>query len=213
MTPESDPPAARWHNLGPDDGPGPDDEPALDDDLDGHTIEELTDYLEAGRTPPDPSIEGSAACRIALDALARLHDLTPDLIAADTAAESQADDGWVRRILGGIALEARSGRRIPLAAPGPDADLVITEGAVRGLVRAAENAVPGVLVGRCRFDGDVTVHASPVRVLVDVSLRYGQPLHVATARLRAEIAERLATHTALDVTGIDITVSDVRPLT
>ncbi|GAA2220803.1 hypothetical protein GCM10010413_10300 [Promicromonospora sukumoe] len=215
MTPEIDPPAARWHNPDDELRPeelGPDEAPGLDDDLDGHTIEELTDYLEAGRTPPDPSIEGSAACRIALDALARLHDLTPDLIAADTAAEPQADDGWVRRILGGIALEARSGRRIPLAGPTPDADLVITEGAVRGLVRAAENAVPGVLVGRCRFDGDVTVLTSPVRVLVDVSLLYGQPIHVATARLREEIADRLATHTALDVTGIDITVSDVRPL-
>ncbi|MFE7504140.1 hypothetical protein [Promicromonospora sp. NPDC057488] len=183
-----------------------------DDDLDGHTIEELSDYLEAGRTPPDPSIEGSAACRLALDALTRLRDLTPDLIAADTAAEPEADDGWVRRILDGIASEARSGRRIPLSAPTPDADLVITEGAVRGLVRAAEGAVPGVLVGRCRFDGDLTTYGSPVRVLVDVSLLYGQPLPAATARLRAEIADRLAAHTALDVTGIDITVSDVRPL-
>lgn len=181
-----------------------------DDDLDGHTIEELSDYLESGRTPPDPSIEGSAACLLALDSLQRLRDLTPDLIAADTAAEPAADDGWVSRILGDIVLEARSGRRIPLAAPTPDADLVITEGAVRGLVRAAENVVPGVLVGRCRFDGDVTHLGSPVRVLLDVSLLYGQPVPGVTARLRAEIADRLATHTALDVTGIDITVTDVR---
>ena len=39
------------------------------EDLDGHTIEELSDYLDAGRTPVDASIEGSPGCRIALDAL------------------------------------------------------------------------------------------------------------------------------------------------
>ena len=45
------------------------------EDLDGHSIDELTDYLERGRTPADPSIEGSPACRNALRALERLRDL------------------------------------------------------------------------------------------------------------------------------------------
>ncbi|MFI9486694.1 hypothetical protein ACIG47_09910 [Promicromonospora sp. NPDC052451] len=184
--------------------------------LDGHTLEELTDYLEAGRTPPDPSIEGSPACRLALDALERLHGLTPALIAADTAAEPEADDGWVRRVLGGIALDAHAGRRIPL--PGPDpavdpaADLGITEGAVRGLVRAVENQVPGVVVGRCRFDGDVTVPGAPVRVLVEVSVPYGRPIVPLVEQLRTEIGARLALHTDLNVTTVDITVRDVGPL-
>jgi uncharacterized alkaline shock family protein YloU len=140
-----------------------------------------------------------------------LHGLTPDLIAADTAAEPEADDGWVRRVLGGIALDAHAGRRIPLATSEPDADLGITEGAVRGLVRAAERAVPGLVVGRCRFDGDVTLTGAPVRVLVDVSVPYGRPIPPLVERLRGEIAGRLALHTELNVTAVDITVRDVRP--
>lgn len=180
------------------------------DDLDGHTIEELSDYLDSGRTPANPSIDASAECQIALDALERLRALTPELIAADTAAESEADDNWVQSILAGIALDARAGRRIPISIDLPGVDAGITEGAVRGVIRAAENAVPGVLVGRCRFDGDVTVPGEPVLVRVDVSVLYGLPIRGLIDRLRAEISVRLSAHTTLNVTGIDITVSDLR---
>lgn len=180
------------------------------DDLDGHTIEELTDYLDAGRSPADPSIDESAGCRIALDALERLRALTPELIAADTAAESEVDESWVERILSGIALDARAGRRIPIAMDPPGMDAGITEGAVRGVIRAAESIVPGILVGRCRFDGDVTVPGGPVLVRVDVSVPYGMPIPDLADRLRAEISRRLSAHTTLNVTGIDITVSDLR---
>jgi uncharacterized alkaline shock family protein YloU len=178
------------------------------EDLDGHTIEELADYLESGRMPPVPSIEQSAGCQLALDALERLHRLTPELVAADAAAEPEPDESWVQKILGGIVLDARAGRRIPLAAPA-HADLGITEGAVRGLIRAAENTIRGVLIGRCRLDGDVTVPGSPVRVDIEVSVPYGPPIPRVSDRLRAEIARRLAAHTELNVTGIDITVHDI----
>ena len=40
-------------------------------DLDGHSIEELSDYLDAGRQPRNESIESSAGCQIALDSLAK----------------------------------------------------------------------------------------------------------------------------------------------
>lgn len=182
------------------------------DDLDGHTIEELTDYLEAGRQPADPSIDGSAGCRLALDALERLRGLTPALIAADTAHEDEADAGWVQQILGEIALDARAGRRIPLASPEPYADLGITEGAVRGLIRGAEEQVPGVVIGRCRIDGELTTVGAPIRVQVDVSVPYGQPIRTMTQRLRSEIDRRLTTHAELHVTEVDITVHDIQSL-
>jgi len=180
------------------------------EDLDGHTIEELSDYLDAGRSPVDPSIEGSPGCRIALDALTRLRDLSPQLLAADTAEEPEPDESWVQSILAGIALDARAGRRIPLTTLDPDADLGITEGAVRGAIRAAENIVPGVVFGKCRFDGDITVPAEPVRVSVEVSVPYGQPIPDLVMLLRAEIRERLTAHTTLNVIGIDITVRDIQ---
>lgn len=176
------------------------------DDLDGHTIEELTDYLEAGRTPADPTIDGSAGCRLALDALERLRGLTPELMALDAAESAPVDTGWVDRILSGIAMDARAGRRIPYD---DGVDLGITEGAVRGLVRAAEESFPGMLVGRCRLDGDVEVPGAPIGVDVEVSVVYGRPLRRVAEELRSEIAGRLAAHTALNVSHIDVTIEDV----
>lgn len=180
------------------------------EDLDGHTIEELSDYLDSGRSPADPSIDESAGCQIALDALERLRALTPELLASDTAAEPEADETWVQSILAGIALDARAGRRIPIVIDLPGSDAGITEGAVRGVIRAAENTFPGVLIGRCRFEGDVTVPGEPILVRVDVSVAYGLPILDLVDLLRAEIATRLRAHTTLNVTGIDITVSDLR---
>jgi uncharacterized alkaline shock family protein YloU len=180
------------------------------EDLDGHTIEELSDYLDSERSPADRSIDESAGCQIALDALERLRALTPELLASDTAAEPEADETWVQSILAGIALDARAGRRIPIVIDLPGADAGITEGAVRGVIRAAENTFPGVLIGRCRFEGDVTVPGEPILVRVDVSVAYGLPILDLVDLLRAEIAMRLRAHTTLNVTGIDITVSDLR---
>lgn len=181
--------------------------------LDGHTVEELSDYLDAGRTPADPSIDWSPGCRIALDALERLRALTPELLAADTAAEPEPDEGWIQRILNGIALDAHAGRRIPLPASEPAGDLGITEGAVRGLIRAAENAVPGVLTGRCRLDGDLTDPGASILIQVEVAVPYGEPIPTVADRLRDEIARRLAAHTRLHVAGIDIAVLDIQPFT
>jgi len=178
-------------------------------DLDGHTIEELTDYLDAGRTPTDLSIEESPGCVLALDALERLRALTPELIARDEAAEPEPDAGWIQSILSGIAMDARSGRRIPLAAPDEWSDLAITEGAVRGLIRAAENVFPGILIGRCRLHGDVTDQDAVIGVEVEVSVPFGEPIAQLAERLREEIAQRLSAHTRLAVEAIDITVHDI----
>lgn len=179
-------------------------------DLDGHTIEELGDYLEAGREPRIASIEESPGCQLALDALERLHGLGGALMSADTAAEPAVEEGWVDRILSGIAMDARAGRRIPFASDDPAVELAITEGAVRGLVRAAEEAVPGVLVGRCRLEGDVTTPGAPVRVEIDASVLHGEPILGLADRLRAEVDARLRRHTELTVAAIDVTVKDIR---
>jgi len=180
------------------------------DDLDGHTLDELADYLEAGRTPRDASIEGSPGCQLALDALARLQGLGGQLIDADAAAMPPVEDSWVDRILSGIALDARAGRRVPLDDQDPAADFGITEGALRGLIRSAENAVPGVLVGRTALDGDVTAIGAPVAIGIEVSMLYGEPIPEAVSQLRREVADRVRRHTDLHVTSIDVTVRDIQ---
>ncbi|KQV00529.1 hypothetical protein ASC55_15290 [Microbacterium sp. Root322] len=179
-------------------------------DLDGHTLDELTDYLDAGRQPADRSIDESPGCQLALDALERLQGLGAELIAAEAAAEPPVDENWVDRILSGIAMDARAGRRIPLESPDPHVDLAITEGAVRGLIRSAENAVPGLLVGRCRLDGDVTQAGAPIRIEIDASALHGQSIPKVAAELRAEVDRGLRAHTELNVIAIDIAIKDVR---
>jgi len=179
------------------------------DDLDGRTMEELSAYVDAGRIPFDPAIEGSPGCRLAIEALERLRALAPELLAADVAAEPAADESWVARVLGGIAVDARAGRRIPFASDGDD-DLAITEGAVRGVVRGVERELPGVVLGRCRLDGDVTRLGEPVRVEVEVVLPLGEPIPLLADRLRRAIARRLAEHTELLVRAVDVVVHDVR---
>ncbi len=178
-------------------------------DLDGHTMDELIDYLDAGRVPVDPSIEESPGCRIALDSLARLHDLGPALLDEEILAEPPVDEGWVRQVVANIALDSRAGRRIPVVVAEPD-DVAMTEGAVRGLVRAAEAAVPGTLIGRCRLDGDVTAPGAPVRVEIEASVPYGEPIATVADRLRAAVGAALERHTELVVTAIDVVVHDVR---
>ncbi|MFK3676472.1 hypothetical protein ACI2IP_01990 [Microbacterium sp. NPDC090218] len=179
-------------------------------DLDGHTLEELTDYLEAGRQPAERSIDESPGCQLALDALERLHGLGAELIAAEAAAEPEVDESWVDRILNGIAIDARAGRRIPFASPDPSVELGITEGAVRGLIRSAENAVPGLLIGRCRLDGDVTVADAPIRVEIDASALHGQPIPLVAEQLRVEVDRGLRAHTELNIVAIDIAIRDIR---
>ncbi|KAM9861742.1 Asp23/Gls24 family envelope stress response protein [Leucobacter sp. BZR 635] len=180
------------------------------EDLDGHTIEELSEYLEAGRLPADPLIDESAGCQIALDALERLRNLTPELFAADTAAEPEADELWVQRILTDITLDARAGRRIPIASDAPHFDAGITEGAVRGLIRSSEHAVPGVLLGKCTLDGDVTVIGEPVRVSVEMSVPYGASIPALAERVRGEIRAQLTAHTTLNVTAVDVVIHDIQ---
>jgi len=181
-------------------------------DLDGHSLEELGDYLDRDRTPVDPSIEASAGCQLVLQAMTRLRATTRALIDADIAAAPAPSESWVQQILTRIALDARAGRRIPFVHPSPTADLAITEGAVRGLIRAAELDVHGVLIGRCRLDGDLATPGAPVRVSVEASVLWGERVPTVADRLRAAIRERLVAHTDLDVQGIDVTIRDVHRL-
>lgn len=179
-------------------------------DLDGHTIEELTDYLEAGRMPVNRSIEESPGCQLALDALERLHGLGAELVDADAAAAPAVDESWVDRILGGIAMDARAGRRIPFASPDPSVDLAITEGAVRGAIRSAEDAVPGLLLGRCRLDGDVTTPGAPIRIEIEANAFHGESIPGLVDQLRAEVHRRLSAHTELNIVAIDIAIRDIQ---
>ncbi|WP_213816962.1 Asp23/Gls24 family envelope stress response protein [Glaciihabitans sp. dw_435] len=178
------------------------------DDLDGHTIEELSDYLDAGRNPRNTLIEQSPGCLIALDGLTRLRAATQAMLAAE-AEQDARDDSWIGNVLNNITREARAGRDIPISDPDPRHSLSVTEGSVRGLIRAAADATGGAFVGRCELVGDVTLPGEPITVNVTVSVAWGSSLPVVTELMRARIFAALALHTELAVVAVNITVDDV----
>lgn len=177
--------------------------------LDGHTMEELNDYLDAGRTPAVASIDNSPGCQIALAALERLRALALSLLERDVQDEPERDDSWVSSILENLSREVHAGRDIPLRHDDPTSRLTITEGAVRGLIRSAGDGVSGVVMGRCHLEGDVTQLDEPIAVGVDAAVMWGQPLHDAADRVRRAVQTELRRHTELNLATIDVRIHDV----
>jgi len=194
MTPPVDPPTAPEHD---------------DSRLDGYTLDQLSDYLDVGMTPPNPDIDSSAACQIALTSLRRVRAASALLLDAEADDESPPGDGWVERILNAISLDFHAGRSIPVAHPSPRAVITTTEGAIRGLIRAAGDTVHGLLVGRCTLDGDITTPGAPIRIRVDASVFWGQQIPKTATQLQEAISLAMSNQTELNVTAIDVTVHDI----
>lgn len=179
------------------------------EDLNGHTIEELDEYLDRGQFPPDSSIDDSPNCQIAIAGLLRLRRMAATLLDEEAAREAARDDGWIHTILGNIRAEARTGRSIPVQHDAPTAHLSLSEGAVRGIVRAAGDDIDGILIGRCLLDGDVTIPGAPVSVQVNASVVWGESIPELAPRVRQAIYAALALHTELNIVAVDVTITDV----
>lgn len=180
--------------------------------LNGHTIEQLSDYLDRGRVPADPSIDDSPEFEIALRGLEGLRRAQQALLEKDLNRESLRDDSWVVSILDNITLEAHAGREIPLTHPSPTARLVVTEGAVRGVLREVGDRMQNLFVGRCVLIGDVTVPGLPITISVDVTVFPGENIPRLADQLRQTMYAALVQYTELVVAAIDITVSDLQAL-
>lgn len=175
------------------------------EDLDGHTLDELDDYLDRGRLPADPAIDDSPACQIALSALQRLRSITGSFLEEPDDRSPGTEEDWIGRVLAVLPIEARAGRDFPLQIAEPDTDASVTEGALRGLVRSIGDAVPGLLVGGVRF-GDPDPGMQQVDLDVQIALRYGVPLQEAEARLRAALRDGLTPHAPFPLGRVDIRV-------
>ncbi|WP_375386840.1 hypothetical protein [uncultured Amnibacterium sp.] len=170
------------------------------EDLDGHTVDELTDYLEAGCEPADPSIDRSPACRLALAALQRLRDVAGSYLEEGDAGASGGRD-WIGAVLAALPVDTRAGRRFPITVEDPRVDAVVTEAAIRGLIRSIGDEVPGLLVGAVRIGiGD------PAPLSVDVALVHGAGLPAAVAAFRRSLHRALPDHLPFAVGTIDVDV-------
>jgi hypothetical protein len=179
---------------------------------DGHTLDELAEYLDDDRTPRDPSIEDSAACVAVLERLEQLRGVSRELVLAEADAHREADERWIEGVLASVRTTVGAGRDIPVPDDDPSSALVITEGALRGLVRRIGDGVPGIVVRRTRLRGEVTRAGGPVDVEVQIAVAVGAGLAPAVDRaaaLRESVRDALATHTPLVVRSVDVRVTGV----
>ncbi|BCW60776.1 Asp23/Gls24 family envelope stress response protein [Arthrobacter sp. StoSoilB20] len=175
----------------------------------GHSLADLSAYLDTGQIDDPAHLEMCPECQSALASLRRLTELGGDLLRSDVADAGSGTDDWMQSILDNLHLELRPGRNIPLKAEHPDDTLWETEGAVSALIRSVADALPGTAAGKCRLQGDVTTVGAPITVEVEIAVVYGHSMEERAATLRDELAKTLAVQTELNIQAIDITVTDV----
>ncbi|WP_430593131.1 hypothetical protein [Humidisolicoccus flavus] len=210
---EHDPMAPKTATPLPDDAPASEvtEEIAASNDdqlIDGFSLEELSEYLDNGRTPYNEEIEHSAECRRALVRLERLHELSDQLMAADRD-ENPAPESWFDGILQGISREVRAGRAIPIAHEDPEVELSVMEGTVRGLIRAAGDSVEGAIIEKTEFEGDLTTLGAPITVTVSVTAFANTALPQLAEALRTAITTALMTHAELAIAAVDVRITDI----
>jgi hypothetical protein len=189
--------------------PEPQNPSPLDDaNLDGFTVDQLSDYLDHGRQPRNPTIEASAAAQHALAALSRLRAVAPRIVNADAEYFKPKHENWISRILDQIGVQAHAGRDIPIPYDVPGAELSISEGAVRALVREAGDETEGLLVERTQLDGDLETPGAPVEVNVVVSTFKDANDARIVPHFRERVTETVREHTDLVVTRVTVRVHD-----
>jgi uncharacterized alkaline shock family protein YloU len=175
----------------------------------GHTLEELSLYLDTGDFPDPGHLDSCPECRNGLDSLRRLSTAGSELFSSDLADAGSGSDDWMKNILANLKLELRPGRTIPLRSEDPLDRLTETEGSVLALVRSVTDSTPGAVAGKVRLEGDVTVPGEAITVNLDLAVVFGHPLLGRATALRRDLGEALARHTELNIAAIDITITDV----
>lgn len=176
--------------------------------IDGFTLTELEDYVEAGREPRRSDIESSPDALRMVVGLEQVMALTRRAV-DDADALPQPSIDWFDRIRGFLSREVRSGQALPLRHELAEDALTVDEAAVRSYLRAVVDGIEGVLTVRTHFVGEVTRLDAPVEVTVIISTAYGQPIQPRTRRVREEVSRVLSRHTDLNVVSLDIRVTDL----
>lgn len=170
----------------------------------GYSLDDLSDYLDGGRTPPIAAIDTNPECQALLDSLDRFSALSRQMV--EDEAREPLPDGWFDRILHEVSQEVRAGRDLPIEGGDDHTTLFVTEGALREVAREAGDAVPSALIGRVRLEGGV---GGPVTVQVWMSVRFGVRVQPVVDAVRVAVAAAVDKLTTLPVAGVDVTVIDV----
>lgn len=171
----------------------------------GYSLEDLSAYLDRGRTPRIPAIERNAECQAILASMDRMGRLSREIV-EEQAAEPLAES-WYDDIMREVMREFRAGRDIPLAHTADGTELVVTEGALYELIRSVGDGIDGLFVGRVRVDQ--AEPEAPLDVRVTVSVRFGRPMAAVVEQMRDGIRSAIEQHGDLRVGRVDVTVGDV----
>lgn len=171
----------------------------------GYSLEDLSAYLDRGRTPRIPAIERNAECQAILASMDRMGRLSREIV-EEQAAEPLAES-WYDDIMREVMREFRAGRDIPLARTADGTELVVTEGALYELIRSVGDGIDGLFVGRVRVDQ--AEPEAPLDVRVTVSVRFGRPMTAVVEQMRDGIRSAIEQHGDLRVGRVDVTVGDV----
>ena len=172
----------------------------------GRLLSRTWDDWERGAD--DPHLRSCPHCRQAVRGLDDLESVVRGLQAeTDTTASAYDTEPLTRRIMDVVRLELRPGRPLPLGEPAED--LWIMEAVVARAVRAAAESVPGVRAGSCRLrdggDGD------GVEVRLEIHAPADAPLPELAARVRERVWEAADRELGMDITAVDIRVTDLVP--
>ena len=178
-----------------------------DDDIggSGYSLEDLSAYLDRGRTPRIPAIERNAECQAILASMERMGRLSREIV--DEQASEPIAESWYDSIMREVMREFRAGRDIPLARTDDGTELVVTEGALYELIRTVGDRIEGLLVGRVRLDQPEP--DAPLDVTVTVSVRFGRAMTEAVDEMRDGIRSAIDRQGDLRVGRVDVTVGDV----
>ncbi|MFI6466690.1 Asp23/Gls24 family envelope stress response protein [Streptomyces sp. NPDC050528] len=160
------------------------------------------------RGADDPHLRTCPHCRQAVRGLDDLESVVRGLQAeTDTTASAYNTEPLTRRIMDVVRLELRPGRPLPLGEPAED--LWIMEAVVARALRAAAESVPGVRAGSCRLrDGD---GGDGVEVRLEIHAPADAPLPELAARVRERVWEAADRELGMDITAVDIRVTDLVP--
>lgn len=172
----------------------------------GRLLSRTWDDWERGAD--DPHLRTCPHCRQAVRGLDDLESVVRGLQAeTDTTASAYDTEPLTRRIMDVVRLELRPGRPLPLGEPAED--LWIMEAVVARALRAAAESVPGVRAGSCRLrDGD---GGDGVEVRLEIHAPADAPLPELAARVRERVWEAADRELGMDITAVDIRVTDLVP--
>ncbi|WP_295839787.1 Asp23/Gls24 family envelope stress response protein [uncultured Microbacterium sp.] len=171
----------------------------------GYSLEDLSAYLDRGRTPRIPAIERNAECQAVLASMERMGALSREIV--EEQAAEPIPESWYDIVMREVMREFRAGRDIPLARTDDGTELVVTEGALYELIRSVGDGIEGLLVGRVRIDRPDDDGALDVRATV--SVRFGRRMTSAVDEMREGVRSAIERHGDLRVGRVDITVGDV----